>query len=125
MSNSFVAANWRPLRKGSLIGFVSVSMPSGITIHEISILETNGRFWASPPSKPMIDRNGVVMIDDNGKRRFAPIVEFTTREIRSRWSDAVVEALRAAFPEALAAQPAAVEAPRAATTWGAGDEIPF
>ena len=126
MSNSFVAANWRPLRKGSLIGFVSVSMPSGITIHEISILETNGRFWASPPSKPMIDRDGHVMIGDDGKRRYAPLIEFADRDTRSRWSDAVIEALRTAEPEALAAQPAAVEPPRAATAWGArGDEIPF
>ena len=74
----------------------------------------------------MIDRNGVVMIGDDGKRRFTPLIEFATREIRSRWSDSVVAALRAAFPEALAAPPAAVEPPRAATTWGApDDEIPF
>ena len=126
MSHYFVATNWKPLRKGSLIGFVSVSMPSGITIHEISVLETNGRFWASPPSKPMIDRHGVVMIDDNGKRRFAPFLEFLDRDTRSRWSDSVVAALRAAFPEALAVQAAAVESPRAATTWEApGDEILF
>ena len=126
MSLSFVATNWKPLRKGSLIGFVSITMPSGITIHEVSILETNGRFWASPPSKPMIDRNGVVMIDDAGKRRYSALIEFADRDTRSRWSDSVVEALRAAFPEALAAQPAAVEPPRPATTWGApDDEIPF
>ena len=126
MSLSFVATNWRPLRKGSLIGFVSVSMPSGITIHEVSILETNGRFWASPPSKPMIDRDGRVMIGDDGKRRYAPFLEFSDRDTRSRWSDAVVTALRTAEPGALAAQPAAAEPPRAATTWGgADDEIPF
>ena len=99
-------------------------MPSGITIHEISVLETNGRFWASPPSKPMIDRHGVVMIDDNGKRRFAPFLEFLDRDTRSRWSNAVIEALRTAEPEALAAQPAAVEPPRAAA-WEANDEVPF
>ena len=126
MSNSFTATNWRPLRKGSLVGFVSVSMPSGITIHEVSILETNGRFWASPPSKPMIDRTGFAMIGDDGRRRFTPVIEFATREIRSRWSDSVIEALRTAEPGALAAQPAAAEPPRAATAWGApDDEIPF
>lgn len=124
MSNSFTATNWKPLRKGALVGFVSVSMPSGLVIHEISVLETNGRFWASPPSKPMIDRNGVVMIGDDGKRRFASIIEFATREIRSRWSAAVVAAVRATFPEALPAQPAAP--PPAAPTWeGVDDGIPF
>ena len=82
MSHSFVATNWKPLRKGSLVGFVSITMPSGITIHEVSILETNGKFWASPPSKPMIDRDGRVMIGDDGKRRYTPIIEFADRDTR-------------------------------------------
>ena len=126
MSLSFVATTWKPLRKGSLVGFVSITMPSGITIHEVSVLETNGKFWASPPSKPMIDRNGVVMTGDDGKRRYTPIIEFVDRDTRSRWSNAVIEALRTAEPEALLAQPAPAEPPRAATTWGAlDDEIPF
>ncbi len=101
--NSFVATNWKPLRKGALIGFVDVSMPSGIAFREVSILETNGRFWASPPSKPMLDRDGRAMTGDDGKRRYSPIVEFASKEIRSRWSDGVIAALRAAEPEALAA----------------------
>ena len=54
--HSFVATNWKPLRKGALLGFVDVSMPSGITFREVSVLETNGRYWASAPSKPMLDR---------------------------------------------------------------------
>ena len=124
MSNSFVATNWRPLRKGSLIGFVSVSMPSGIIIHEVSILETNGRFWASPPSKPMIDRNGAVMTGDDGKRRYSALIEFADRDTRARWSAAVIAALRAAEPEALAVQPAEPPPP-AAVVEGLGDEIPF
>ena len=125
MSDSFIATNWRPLRKGSLLGFVTVTMPSGIIIHEVSILETNGRFWASPPSKPMIDRNGVVMIDDAGKRRYSALIEFADRDTRSRWSAAVVAAVRTAEPEALLAQPAPAEPPPDAA-WGApDDEIPF
>lgn len=124
MTHPFTATNWRPLRKGALVGFVTVTMPSGLTLHEVSVLETSGRFWASPPSKPMIDRHGVAMIDDNGKRRFASLIEFADRDTRSRWSAAVLEALRAAFPEALAVQPAAPPGP--ATTWeGVDDEIPF
>jgi hypothetical protein len=100
-------------------------MPSGITIHEVSILETNGRFWASPPSKPMIDRSGRVMIDDAGKRRYTPVVGFLDRDTRSRWSDAVLEALRIAEPAALAAPPAAVEPPPASAWEAWDDEIAF
>ena len=74
----------------------------------------------------MIDRDGRAMIDDNGKRRFAPIIEFADRATRTRWSAGAIEALRTAEPEALAPQPAAVEPPRAATAWEAPDDgIPF
>ena len=50
----------------------------------------------------MIDREGVAMKDGKGKLRYSPIIEFTSREIRDRWSAAVIEAMRAAHPEALA-----------------------
>ena len=92
---------WKPLRKGSLLGFVTVSFPSGMIVHEISILQSNGRGWASPPSKPMVDRNECVMTDDAGKRRYSAIIEFASKDTRERWSDAVIAALLAAHPEAL------------------------
>jgi hypothetical protein len=50
----------------------------------------------------MIDRDGRVMFDDAGKRRYSAIIEFTSKEIRDRFSTAVVAALRAAYPGALA-----------------------
>ncbi len=56
---------------------------------------------ASPPSKPMVGRDGVALTDANGKVKYSPLVEFTSKEIRERFSSAVVEALRAAHPEAL------------------------
>ena len=94
-------SDWRPLRKGALRGFASVSMPSGMQLREVSIMQSNGRAWASPPSKPMIDRNGCVMLDDAGKRRYSAIIEFASKETRDRWSAAVIVALREAHPEAL------------------------
>jgi len=49
----------------------------------------------------MIDRNGAVMTDQTGKVRYSPIIEFTSKDVRDRFSNAVVEALRLAHPEAL------------------------
>ena len=94
-------SDWRPLRKGALRGFASVSMPSGMQLREVSIMQSNGRAWASPPSKPMLDRDGHVMVDDAGKRRYSAIIEFASKETRDRWSAAVIVALREAHPEAL------------------------
>lgn len=94
-------SDWKPLCKGALCSFVTATLPSGMILHEVSVLITNGKTWASPPSKPMLDRDGRVMTDDAGKRRYSPIIEFATKEIRDRFLDAIIAALVAAHPGAL------------------------
>ncbi|WP_114910734.1 hypothetical protein [Acidibrevibacterium fodinaquatile] len=101
-SREIVVSDWKPLRRGTLRGFVTVSMPSGMIVREVSIGQSHGRAWAMPPSKPMIDRNGCVMLDDAGRRRYSPVIEFISKSVRDRWSSSVVDALREAHPEALA-----------------------
>ena len=94
-------SNWKSVNRGALRGFVTATLPSGMVLHEVSIMQSNGRAWASPPSKPMLDRDGRAMVDDAGGRRYAPIFTFASAEIRNKWSSAVIDALLAAFPEAL------------------------
>ena len=101
-SREIVVSDWKPLCKGALRGFLTATLPSGLVIHEISVLVSNGNAWCSPPSKPMLDRNGRVMLDDGGRRRYSPVIEFQSKELRARFSDAVIAALLAAHPEALA-----------------------
>ena len=93
-------SDWKPLRRGSLRGFATVSMPSGMTVHEVSIMQSNGRAWASPPSKPMI-KDGKTIVDDDGKTKYVPLIEFVSKSVRDRWSSSIVDALLAAHPEAL------------------------
>jgi DNA-binding cell septation regulator SpoVG len=100
MAQNITIADWKPLSKGALRGFVSVTLPSGLVLREVSILVTDGRPWASPPSKPLLDRDGRAMTGDDGRRRYSQIVEFTAMDIRDRWSDSVIEALRTVHPEA-------------------------
>ncbi len=92
--------DWREMRRNSLLGFAKVEFPSGMVISDVTILQGEKGPWASPPSKPMVGRDGTVMKDDNGKVRYVPIIEFTDKATRNRWSDSVIEAMRAAHPEA-------------------------
>jgi len=94
--------DWRPLCKNSLLGFAKVELPSGMVLVDVTILTGERGPWASPPSKPMVGRDGVVMKDAGGKTKYVPVIEFTSKEVRDRWSAAVVDAMRAAHPEALA-----------------------
>lgn len=91
--------DWRELHKGALLGFAKVQLPSGMILSDVTILAGSSGPWASPPSKPMIGRDGAVMKDDKGKVRYSPIIEFASKEIRDKWSGAVIDAMRAARPE--------------------------
>ncbi len=102
MSAPVKILDWRPMPKNSLLGFAKVALPSGMIIADVTILIGERGPWASPPTKPMIGRDGTAMKDRNGKPRFQPIIEFTSKEIRDRFSNAVIEALRTSHPEVFA-----------------------
>jgi hypothetical protein len=99
--SAFRIFDWRPLRKNSLLGFVSVELPSGMTIADVVILTGANGPWASPPAKPQIDRTGAVVKGPNGKTVYLPIINFISKERRSAFSDHVIAALRLAHPDAL------------------------
>jgi hypothetical protein len=92
---------WRPLRKNSLLGFAKIQLPSGMVVSDVTVLASERGPWASPPSKPMISRDGAVLKDDNGKIKYAPVISFASKTLRDRFSHAVIEALRHSDPEAL------------------------
>lgn len=71
-------------------------------IHDVTVMTGPHGPWASPPAKPMIGRDGIAMKDANGKARYSPVIEFSTREIRTKWSDAVIAAMRIAHPDVFA-----------------------
>jgi hypothetical protein len=102
-TRGIVIVEFSERRANTLRGFAKVGMPSGMVVHEYAIHVANGRAWASPPARPMMDRSGVAMRDDAGKIRYSPpLISFTSKEIRDRFSDAVIEAMRIQFPDALA-----------------------
>jgi len=93
---------WRPFRRNSLRGFATIELPIGLVIADIVICTSHGRTWASLPSKPMIDSGtGAAIRDDAGKLKYAPILSWRDRDLGDRWSNAVVELVRAAHPGAL------------------------
>lgn len=100
MSNITVS-DWKAVNSGKLRGFVSASMPSGLVFREIGIFaKDDGSLFASPPSRPMTGRDGVVLRDDAGKVRYQKLIEFTDGRTAKAWSASVVAALLAAYPDA-------------------------
>jgi hypothetical protein len=82
-----------------------VRMPSGVIFHDVSVHCGNGTYWASPASKAQIGRDGTQLRDaTTGKPLFTPVISFASKELRDRFSAAVITALQAAHPEALSVQ---------------------
>jgi hypothetical protein len=50
----------------------------------------------------MLDREGHVLRDPEGKIRYVPMIEFATKEHRDRFSALVVDAVRETNPESVA-----------------------
>jgi hypothetical protein len=91
-----------PMVKNTLRGFATVRMPSGVVFHDVTIHAKNGSAWASPASKPQLDRTGQHMKGNDGKGLWLPVVTFASKEARDRFSEVVIAALRASRPDALA-----------------------
>jgi hypothetical protein len=92
---------FRPFLKNSLIGFCRVRMPNGLVFHDVSVHRQGDAVWASPSAKAQIGRDGT-HIKKDGKPQYSPVVSFASKEVRDKFSDAILGALRASHPEALA-----------------------
>jgi hypothetical protein len=98
MSSAFVIEEFSAVTKNTLRGFAKIRMPSGMIVADVSIHVRDGRAWASPPSKPRLDRDGQQMRDADGRALWVPIITFANREQRDRWSDAAIAAVRQSYP---------------------------
>lgn len=94
--------DFKPRRTNSLLGFATIEFPSRIVIGEIPVLRAGERCWAAPPGKPKIDRDGRAVLKANGKADYTALIWFADKEAKRRWEEAVVDAVREAYPEALA-----------------------
>jgi hypothetical protein len=102
MSSPFFQIDeFTPVIEKTQVGLARVRLPSGLILHDVAIHKRNGTAWAIPPSKPVLDRNGVQVKDVTGKPLCVPVVTFASPEKCDRFSAAVIDAVRAAHPRVL------------------------
>jgi hypothetical protein len=93
-----------PERHGSLLGFVKIQFSSGLILDGIGVHFAGSRSWASPPSRPSIKGNAVVVNEVTGKPFYTTVVDFSSHGVRSSWNKQVLKALRQVHPELFEAQ---------------------
>ncbi len=99
-SNTIIVEEFTPVVRNTLRGFARVALPSGMILSDVSVHVSGETAWASPASKPVLNRDGVATRDSTGKIRYVPVVSFARRDLRDRFSNGVIEALRGSHPEA-------------------------
>jgi DNA-binding cell septation regulator SpoVG len=96
---------WAPVRNpsGATRAYFSVELPSGLVVNDLRLMagKKGGGHWIGMPARPMLDRDGNPKRDENGKAIWNDTIEFRDRETRDRFAELILEALRAAHPEAL------------------------
>ena len=91
-----------PHQAGSMLGFLSVEMPSGLIINDLKLmLGPTGKPWLAMPSQKRVDRDGNPVVGPNGKQTYTQTVEFASRSAADRFRHLVLDALRQKHPEAL------------------------
>lgn len=94
--------SWKPLVRNTLRGFASIRLGASLKIHDIAIhVHDNGRSWAQLPSKPVIQQDGTVKRDGNGKIQYVPLMEWIDRAASDKFSESVIAAIKAEFPDAI------------------------
>jgi hypothetical protein len=76
--------SWRPYQKNTLLGFLSLELPSGLVINDISLHEKNGSRWTSMPAK---------QYELHGEKTWAPLIEFADRDSRESFQQLALAAI--------------------------------
>lgn len=80
-----VSGSWRPFEKNTLKGFVSILLPSGMRINDVTLHERDGKRWIGMPAQRYTALDG--------STKFSPIVEFESDKARFRFQSLALKAL--------------------------------
>ena len=98
---SIIIEKFTRRRSNTLFGFVDVLLPqTHLRVHDVTVHQKNDKRWVGLPAKPMIDREGVALKDENGKVKYVPILQFDSREASDAFSRSCIAAVLKHSPDA-------------------------
>jgi hypothetical protein len=84
--------NWKPLAKGSLLGFFDVELPSGLIMRRCSLCHKDGKRWVNPPQAQWTRNDGTIT--------YSKLVEFRDRPTEVRFHEQALRAFDETFGKA-------------------------
>jgi len=89
-----ICTAWKPFEHNSLKGFADLWLrPARLNIKGCAIHEKNGKRWVQLPARPRLDKDQNLIRDDAGKMQYWPVMEFDSREVADRFSEAALKAI--------------------------------
>ena len=90
-----VCTDWRKCERNTLRAFADFLIP-GIDLHvrDCAVHESNGKRWVQLPARPQLDQNRELIRENNGKVRYATILQFDTTEAAYEFNEAALKALQ-------------------------------
>lgn len=88
---TITVSDWKPLKNGSLRGFLKLTLPSGLVIHDCQLLETGGRRWVGLPARRFQLADGSI--------RYKPLLEFASKCALSNFRETALRAVDAYLGE--------------------------
>jgi hypothetical protein len=80
-------SEWKQVEKNTLRGFFTVTLPSGMVIHKLSLHEKNGQRWIGLPAEKYVKQGGATA--------YTTLIEFSSRQIADNFRKQVLLALEA------------------------------
>jgi hypothetical protein len=94
-----VLRSWKLIRKGTLNGFASVILLSGLQIDDVPVLLSHGSVWATLLAKRVITSEGVAKLSDAHKTQYVSFLCWRDRAQIQEFSTVIVEPVRATDPK--------------------------
>ncbi len=89
-----VCTGWKPFERNTLQGFADLHLAAArLNIRGCAVHEKNGKRWIQLPARPQLDKDRQLVRDDAGKIQYWPVMEFDSREVADRFSEAALRAI--------------------------------
>ena len=85
--NHFTVSDWKAINRNTLMGSLSLTLPSGLVIHNCLFHQKGDSRWIQLPSQSY---------QLNGEKKYTKILEFETKEAHARFQRAALDAVDAA-----------------------------
>jgi DNA-binding cell septation regulator SpoVG len=84
-AREILVSEWKPYQKNTLRGFLSLTLPSGLVIHNCTLHQKAAARWIGLPARQYTK--------DDGSTSFTPVIEFSSNTARARFQAAALEAM--------------------------------